>query len=203
MIPVPRPPPGSRRSSSSLRTARRAEIGRNPSGRKSAVGRSLQPPHHRVRRAPEQRQRPRHPGGNSFGALERNRLGHELSEHDVQIGSHAQREHDRHARRQERVEDPAEGRLAQRAQADPERADPHLHGADQPHRVLEQRHRGRGAAITRVGLFNQPPAPGGHCRTHCGWSWSRCWSCATRFCARRVRGPMVEACHPRHIASNY
>jgi len=76
---------------------------------------------------------------------------------------------------------------------------------DQPHRVLEQRHRGRGAAITRVGLFNQPPAPGGHQRVLAEHknrvAHDQHQDQDQPQCVRH--GPMVEACHPRHIASNY
>ena len=114
-----------------------------------------------MKRAAEEHQRSGDRGSDPLRAVEHDRSRNEFPEHDVEIRRRDECQHDRHARRDDRVQQSPEGRLSERAQRDSQRADADLHGADQHHRLLEQRHGDRGATIARVGEFNEPPAAGG------------------------------------------
>ena len=93
--------------------------------------------------------------------VERDPLGHELADHDVQVRDDQQREDDRQEAGHHRVEARAEHLLAQRADA--ERRDRHaeLHRGDEPRRVARDPSDRPGAAIAAVLELQDPRAPRG------------------------------------------
>ena len=108
--------------------------------------RALQDPHHRPQHDRDQLDRARDQHRERLGLLERQRLRHELAEHDGQVGDDREGEHVGRPARQRVADQPADERLGQRAGEDADRGDADLHGRDHAHRIVHQAQRGRAPA---------------------------------------------------------
>ena len=149
----------SARSSSALRIVSPATTLSIPNGRRSSCadrcsshtsGRE-HPPDHLDRARDQHRER--------LGAVERERLRHQLAEHDAEVRDDRERQDEADPRRQGVAEELADERLRHRAGDDPERRDPDLNRRDDAHRVVHQAQGGRHAPSLPRG---ERGAPRGH-----------------------------------------
>ena len=92
---------------------------------------ALQHPGERGDDALQQRDRARDEGGDARGAVQRDRLRHELAEDDAQVGDDREREHERDARRDGGSKSSEKTGTPTRAERDAERRDADLHRPDE------------------------------------------------------------------------
>ena len=102
--------------------------------------------------------RPRHERREPLGAVERERLRHELPEHDGEVGDQREGNDEAHPAGHLAGQEGLDGRLAERADEDADGGDADLHGRDDPHRVV---HEPQGGARAGRGLRVQAAAAGG------------------------------------------
>ena len=126
------------------------------------VRRPLQHPHERIRDPPQPVERHGKPEGQALGALERDRLRHELAEHDAQVGQDQERDEEGDAARDPVVEVAREQRLAQGTEQDPEHRDPDLDRGDEAHGLVEQPERRPRPAVAALRQLLEAGAPRRH-----------------------------------------
>ena len=142
------------------KTCRRRLDAEHPRHRR---GRAVEHPHEGMRDDPEEPQRPGQDDRGRLPALERDRLRHELAEHDAQVRQDQEREHERDPARQE-AEEARDERLGERTEQDPEHGDPHLDGRDVPNGLVHEPERDLRALAPAGGAFLEPRATRGHDR---------------------------------------
>ncbi len=110
---------------------------RDPEEAGDGVPRRLQHPHDRVHDPRQPVERPCHRHGQALRALERDRLGRELTEDDAQVGQDQEGDDERDAARQA-VEVARDQRLAHGTEKDPEDADPDLDDRDEADGIVHE-----------------------------------------------------------------
>ena len=108
---------------------------------------ALQDPDDRAQDLGHQLDRRRHPDREPLRAVERERLRHQLAEHDREVGDDAEGDDEPGPVGQPVAEQAAHERLADRAGEDAERGDPDLHGGDHADGVAHQAQRGARARM--------------------------------------------------------
>ena len=132
-----------------------------PKSPQQQLGRALQDPDQRAHDDEEGADGRRHGQRGALGVAKRDRLRHELADHDVEEGQDEVRQDHGEHRREHRVEDLRERVLAERA--DRQRGERHaeLHRGDEPRRrVGDPEHLTR-APVARAGELGQAGSPHG------------------------------------------
>ena len=103
-----------------------------------------------------------HPERGLLVLRERNGLGDELAERDMEVGDEGEGEDESDALRERLVKPVLDERLAHGAERDRERRDAELDGADEPHRAVHDAKRYARAELAGVRELHQARALGGH-----------------------------------------
>ena len=120
------------------------------------VRRHLQQPHDRMRQTAEEVERDGEHDGERLRLLQRHRLGHELAEHDREVREDREGDQEAHARRQRRLHQIRDQRLADRTDEDREDRDAELRARDEPNRLVHEPQGGSGATATAEGALLEP-----------------------------------------------
>ena len=124
------------------------------------VRRHLQQPHDRVRDAAQEVEWDSEHDSERLGLLQRRRLGHELAEHDGEVGQDGEGDEEAHRRRQGWLHQIRDQRLADGADQDREDRDPELRRGDETNGLVHHPQRRTSAPTALRGALLQPHPAG-------------------------------------------